>query len=123
VAELLSAGVPLFEGRSATDQMTAIVKVLGQPSRRDLAVLPRSPSVSTVGKQIWTLESALPTYTPSDVLGLLGSIFVYDPAKRPTAREILQHHCFDELFRPGRILPNGHPIPALRRSPAGPNAQ
>jgi glycogen synthase kinase 3 beta len=48
------------------------------------------------------------------------SIFVYDPAKRPTAEQILGHSCFDELFQPDATMPNGKPLPPLSRDNESP---
>jgi glycogen synthase kinase 3 beta len=115
VAELLTAGYPLFEGRSPTDQMSAIVRVLGPPSASDLALLPPNPIVGTMVSQGRTLAAALPNHTPIELRELLSSIFVYNPAKRPTARAILQHHCFEDLIHSGKNLASECPLPPLHR--------
>jgi glycogen synthase kinase 3 beta len=115
IAEMLLGGNPLFDGRSALDQLATIVRILGPPTESDLASFARSPTVRATGSQVRSLHFTLPRHTPEDLLSLLESILVYNPSKRPSAREILHHKCYDELFRPGRTLPNGRPIPPLDR--------
>jgi glycogen synthase kinase 3 beta len=115
IAELISAGCPLFEGRTTGDQWPAVVKTLGPPQQSDLGAYPRAAIVRAVGVQTRTLDAALPEHTPKDLRELLAAIFVYDPAKRPTAAQLLQHRCFDDLFRPEQTMPNGALIPALDR--------
>ena len=118
VAEMLTSGMPLFVGNSSIGQLTAIVKVLGPPSREDLGSFEWDRSIRITGQKTTTLAAALPKHTPADLLNLLSMIFVYDPAKRPTAQQILGHPCFDELFDPSKKLPNGRKIPIKDRSMA-----
>ena len=119
VAEMLMAGMPLFVGNSSTGQLTAIIKVIGQPTRADLASFERDQAMRITGQQATSLEATLPKHTPADLLNLLTAIFVYDPSKRPTAQQILGHPCFDELFDPAKKMPNGHRIPLKGRSMNG----
>jgi glycogen synthase kinase 3 beta len=114
IAELLS-GPPVFAGRTTSEQLPAIVKIIGQPSRADIAAFPRNASVRAVASEPRTLVGVLPDETPADVLDLLATIFVYDPARRPTARELLQHKYFDALFGGNQRLPNGNRMPYLDR--------
>jgi glycogen synthase kinase 3 beta len=115
IAEMLLGGTPIFDGRSALDQLAAIVKVLGLPTADDLQSFARSPSIRATGVQIRSLRDTIPRHTPEDLVALLESIFVFNPAKRPSAHEILHHKCFDDLFRPGKTLPNGRAMPPLDR--------
>jgi glycogen synthase kinase 3 beta len=115
IAEMVNAGCALFGGRTKTDQWPVIVKTLGPPLESDLTAYPKDAIGRAVGVQTRTLDAALPEHTPRDLRDLLAEIFVYDPAKRPTAAQLMQHRYFDELFRPEQTLPNGCPIPALDR--------
>jgi glycogen synthase kinase 3 beta len=115
LAEMLLGGSPIFDGRSPLDQLAAIVRIIGLPTEADLASFARSPTIHATGAQVRSLHFTLPRHTPEDLLSLLESIFVFNPTKRPTARQILRHKCFDDLFRPGKTLPNGRPIPRLDR--------
>jgi hypothetical protein len=53
------------------------------------------------------------------VVDLLKRILVYRPGERPTALECLRSTCFDDLFLPGIVLPDGSPLPPLDRNPPG----
>jgi serine/threonine protein kinase len=112
---MLLGGTPIFDGRSPLDQLAAIVKVLGPPTEDDLASFARSPTIRAMGSQVRPLHFTLPRHTPGDLVSLLESIFVFNPSKRPSAREILRHKCFDDLFQSGKTMPNGRPIPPLDR--------
>lgn len=116
IAEMLMAGMPLFVGNTSAGQLTAIIKVLGLPTREDLSAFDRDQTVRIAGHQSTPLEAVLPKHTPDDLLALLKSIFVYDPRKRPTAERILSHRCFDELFTGAKNMPNGRRIPMNGRS-------
>ena len=111
VAEMLMAGIPLFAGHSSCGQIGSIVKVIGPPTEADLASFEHDKSVNITGQQVTPLNSVLPKHTPDDLRNLLASIFVYDPAKRPTAEQILQHPCFVELLDNQRRMPNGKKLP------------
>jgi glycogen synthase kinase 3 beta len=115
IAEVMSAGCPLFDGRTTADQWPAVVKTLGAPAPSDLTAYPKNAIARAVGVQTRTLDAALPDHTPKDLRELLAAILVYDPAKRPTAAQLMQHRCFDDLFRPEQTMPNGSVIPPLDR--------
>jgi serine/threonine protein kinase len=114
IAEMMSGG-PLFEGRSTSDQLHVIVRIIGQPATTDIAAFPRNASVQAVTSQPRTLKGVLPDEAPAEMLDLLAGIFVYDPARRPTARALLRHTFFDALFGPNQTLPNGSQMPHLDR--------
>jgi glycogen synthase kinase 3 beta len=116
VAELLTAGTPIFLGQTSRDQMFRIVRVIGPPTPADLKIIQGTPARRAFGPRLASLRAVLPCQTPDDLIDLLASIFVYDPAKRPTAEQILGHSCFDELFQPGVTMPNGKPLPPLSRT-------
>ena len=111
VAEMLMAGIPLFVSNRSSDQFAAIVKILGMPTKDDLMAFDHDSDLPAAGEQMTPLRTLFPKRTPDDLISLLESIFVYNPSKRPTARQVLEHPCFAELFEAGRKMPNGHKIP------------
>jgi glycogen synthase kinase 3 beta len=115
LAEMLLAGMPIFPGSSATRQIHEIVKVIGPPTPGDLATFQHGEGVSCAGSAETTLEKRLPRHTPDDLLSLLKRILIYQPAKRPTAFECMNHHCFDEIFERGLRMPDGREFPVLER--------
>jgi protein kinase len=95
MAELYS-GRPLFQGISETDQLYKIFGVLGAPTQKtwpDAIKLAarlglRFPNTVPVG-----LESLVPNASPAG-MRLLSELLRYDPARRPTATQALQHEFF-----------------------------
>ncbi|OHT09953.1 hypothetical protein TRFO_21052 [Tritrichomonas foetus] len=66
--------------------------------------------------QITSLRHVLPSKVDPALFDLLESIFVYDPSKRPTARQCMASPYFDELFSgETATLPNGKKLPDLPR--------
>jgi glycogen synthase kinase 3 beta len=116
VAEMLTAGLPFFQGNSSVGQLHAIVRILGRPKDEDLRSFPHSADIEVATSNVMTLADALPKHTPRDLLDLLKCIFVYRPARRPTALQCMKHRCFDEIFAPGLTMPDGRPFPSLDRS-------
>jgi protein kinase len=92
----LYMGRPLFQGMSETDQIYKIFAVLGCPNqktwpdaaRRASKLGIRFPTVTPTG-----LDATVPTASPLG-LSLLSDLLRYDPAKRPTAAQALQHDFF-----------------------------
>jgi len=115
LAEIIMAGMPIFAGNTSMGQLHEIVKVLGVPTEEDLASFQHSATFNITEGKHQKLEAVLPKHTPPDLLDLLKAIFVYNPSKRPTALECMKHHCFDELFEPGQLMPSGNPFPSFNR--------
>lgn len=116
LAEMLMAGMPIFPGGSALGQLHEIVKVLGPPTEDDLRSFPHNASLDLANHASTSLEETLPRHTPADLMDLLKKIFVYNPSKRPTAFECMQHRCFDEIMDPELTMPDGRPFPVLDRT-------
>jgi len=105
-AEMLSAGKPLFPGKNVDEQFSLIVDVTGPPSsdsvaqfrnssaRRYLESLPPGPRKS--------LEQVFPNAPPL-ALDLLKRLLEFDPDRRISAEEALQH----EYFKAYENLGNG----------------
>ena len=119
-AEILTCGVPLFQGNTSLGQLFEIIKIIGQPTSRDLESFEYKLSDQEFLKikkieQKTTLEYAIPPHVPLDCIELLNEIFRYNPQKRPSANQCLRNKCFSELFKKGIKLPNNMPIPTIER--------
>lgn len=117
IAEAMMSGTPLFPGETSQDQLTEIMKVMGPPSKEDLASFPHNYEPIIMPEATTSLEKLLPKHAPESILDLLHKIFVYDPCRRPTALQCMKHPCFNDLFAPGIVLPNKNPFPNLTRNP------
>jgi glycogen synthase kinase 3 beta len=110
MAELL-LGCPLFPGESSTDQLTEIIKTIGTPSPEELHamnpgyVLKVAPIVAIPWSRIFRDRA------PAAAVDLIAKFLCYTPGKRLDPFDALAHPFFDDLRRPGVLLPNGHAPP------------
>jgi glycogen synthase kinase 3 beta len=114
IAEIWLDALPMFQGSSNHEQLVQIVQILGKPTNEDVHAFTHTMPYPDVD-QICSVDLALPLEVPPALLKLLKSIFQYDPAERPTARQCMGSPYFDELFSSDVKLPNGNPIPVLPR--------
>lgn len=117
IVEMMTGGNLLFKGDSVESQLEAIVNVLGTPTEDDLNSFQHSGRVYLPRGDPVPLERVIPHGIPSELLGLMRKIFVFNPNKRPTALECMKHSYFDPLFNNHYQLPNGNPLPPLNRDP------
>jgi protein kinase len=114
---------PLFQGTSETDQLFKICSILGTPG----------PTNWPDGVKLATrLGLRLPQVTPTslasvvtgaspEALDLLKEILQFDPAKRPSASQALQHPFFSGPSCPvGTAVASQAPSPGPRPSPVIP---
>ncbi|XP_038601917.1 mitogen-activated protein kinase 15 [Tachyglossus aculeatus] len=88
-------GKPLFPGTSTINQLEHILRVIPVPSQQDLLAIQSNFSASVINrmcpKQRTSLDAILPPSTPPEALDLLKRLLVFNPDKRLTAGEALQH--------------------------------
>jgi hypothetical protein len=108
LAEMVT-GMPLFPGESDIDQLTCIVRVLGNLPPRMTDILQRNPLYAGVAvpkmTEPETLEGYLRLHGPVDasVLDVISKCLKYEPLQRITAPDLLRHAYFagmDEWFGP-----------------------
>ncbi|XP_075599246.1 mitogen-activated protein kinase 15 [Balearica regulorum gibbericeps] len=121
LGELL-LGKPLFPGTSTVNQIEQILRVIPAPSPEDILAIQSDYRASVVNcmssRQRVTFEEILPSSTPLPALDLLKKLLVFNPDKRLTAEEALQHPYVKRFHCPARepsldydvILPLGDDI-------------
>ncbi|XP_075271458.1 mitogen-activated protein kinase 15 isoform X1 [Opisthocomus hoazin] len=121
LGELL-LGKPLFPGTSTMNQIEQILRVIPAPSPEDILAVQSDYRASVINRmssgQRVTFEEILPSSTPLPALDLLKKLLVFNPDKRLTAEEALQHPYVERFHCPARepsleydvILPLGDEI-------------
>ncbi|KAM6142110.1 mitogen-activated protein kinase 15 [Phoenicopterus ruber ruber] len=121
LGELL-LGKPLFPGTSTVNQIEQILRVIPAPSPEDILAMQSDYRASVINRmssrQRVTFEEILPSSTPLPALDLLKKLLVFNPEKRLTAEEALQHPYVKRFHCPARepsldydvILPLGDDI-------------
>lgn len=121
---------PLFPGTSEADQLCRIAKVLGTPTKE---TWPEGISLAShvpfkfprCAPVAWA--NVLPTSCSKGALQLIQDLLQFDPSKRPTASQALQHRYFDQhIPRPmltGASSASVAPIPPGAGSPRKPDAK
>ncbi|KAL8150992.1 hypothetical protein V2J09_020800 [Rumex salicifolius] len=108
MAEMLSKE-PLFYGKTELDQLDKIFRILGTPNEDIWPGFTKLPGykVNFVKHQYNQLRKKFPatSFTGSPVLSdagfdLMNKLLTYDPEKRMTAEEALQHEWFQEVPLP-----------------------
>ncbi|XP_053873240.1 mitogen-activated protein kinase 15 isoform X6 [Malaclemys terrapin pileata] len=88
-------GKPLFPGTSTVNQIEQILSVIPAPSQEDILAIHSDYRASVINRissrRRVTIEEILPPSTPPHALDLLKRLLVFNPDKRLTAEEALQH--------------------------------
>ncbi|NXN73182.1 MK15 kinase, partial [Himantopus himantopus] len=115
-------GKPLFPGTSTMNQIEQILRVIPAPSPEDILAMQSDYRASVINRmscrQRVTFEEILPSSTPLPALDLLKKLLVFNPDKRLTAEEALEHPYVKRFHCPDRepsldydvILPLGDDI-------------
>ncbi|KFO69750.1 Mitogen-activated protein kinase 15, partial [Cuculus canorus] len=115
-------GKPLFPGTSTVNQLEQILRVIPAPSPEDILAMQSDYRASVINHicswQRVTFEKILPSSTPLPALDLLKKLLVFNPEKRLTAEEALQHPYLRRFHCPARepsldhdvILPLGDDV-------------
>ena len=102
---------PLFPGKSEFDQMNKICEILGTPSQNDWSegyLLASKINYKFPNFKKQKLKNLIPRANDNAIL-LLEQMLRFDPLKRPSAAQCLQHpffQCFDILTLYGLKLNN-----------------
>lgn len=90
---------PLFQGENSVDQLVEIIKILGTPSKKQIAKMNSSythykfPVVKCyTWKEVFKNKNA-----PEEFIDLLSKLLVYEPSQRLSPLEAMMHPFFDEL--------------------------
>uniref|UniRef100_A0A8C3TWZ8 Mitogen-activated protein kinase 15 n=1 Tax=Catharus ustulatus TaxID=91951 RepID=A0A8C3TWZ8_CATUS len=115
-------GKPLFPGTSTMNQIEQILRVIPAPSPEDILALKSEYKASVINhmssRQRVAFEEIFPPSTPLPALDLLKKLLVFNPDKRLTAEEALQHPYVSRFHCPSRepsldfdvILPLGDDV-------------
>ncbi|NXE70274.1 MK15 kinase, partial [Calcarius ornatus] len=115
-------GKPLFPGTSTMNQIEQILRVIPAPSPEDILALQSEYKASVIkhicSRQRVAFEEIFPPSTPLPALDLLKKLLVFNPDKRLTAEEALQHPYVSRFHCPSRepsldfdvILPLGDDV-------------
>ncbi|NXD29950.1 MK15 kinase, partial [Spelaeornis formosus] len=115
-------GKPLFPGTSTMNQIEQILRVIPAPSPEDILALQSEYKASIINhmssRRRVAFEEIFPSSTPLPALDLLKKLLVFNPDKRLTAEEALQHPYVSRFHCPSRepsldfdvILPLGDDV-------------
>lgn len=92
---------PLFPGRGDSRQMTTVFGIIGAPTPEELDKFASPAAKQFVRQMVRNAERQkfqdLIPEAPAELVELVDSILVMDPAKRPTASQVLAHPFFDPV--------------------------
>jgi serine/threonine protein kinase len=117
LGELL-VGCPFFQAATGTEQFVEIIRVLGTPDKNDL----RGMNKFWIHFRFPKLDpdnwgNVLPDWVSPGItietINLIDNLLVFVPCQRIRSIEALGYVFFDELRKPGKILPNSKPLPVL----------
>jgi glycogen synthase kinase 3 beta len=113
MAEMI-LGQPLFPGESGVDQLVAIIKVLGTPTREQLmAMNPNYTEFKFPQIKPHPWYKVFRTRTSPDAIDLVSQLLQYDPEARVRPMEACCVEFFEELRDQNTRLPNSKALPDL----------
>ena len=105
IAELV-IDKPIFAGKSASDQLTQIMKVLGSPTAEQIKVMnPKfKPKLPKKEGKTWK-EFFQGKTSDEQFIDLVSHLLVYEPNQRFSPYQALNHPYFDDLTKKGAKIP------------------
>jgi len=112
LGELLG-GKPMFPGTSTMNQLDRIIEITGRPSAEDIEAI-NSPFAATMLESLpetqpRLLASMFPN-APEDALDILSKLLQFNPNKRITADQALEHPYLEQFHNPEEEIACEHPI-------------
>ena len=102
-----------FPGNSAKEQMYEIIKILGTPTKEQINEMNPKIHISklpNIAHKLW--KDVFKDKTDDQLfIDLVDKLLVYEPNKRLTPYQALNHPFFDDLKKKDFKLPNGNHIP------------
>lgn len=99
-------GKPLFPGTSTINQIEKIMSAIPHPSPEDIIAIKSEYGASVIQRMLLRpqvpLEDLLQPAVPPDALDLLGRLLVFNPDKRLTAEQALQHPYVSRFHNPAK---------------------
>ena len=112
IAELV-LNKAIFPGKSAIDQMSEIIKILGTPTKEQVYEMNPKVHISklpNINHKLW--KDVFKDKTDDDLfIDLVDKLLVYEPNKRLYPYQALNHPFFDDLKKKDFKLPNGKSLP------------
>ena len=106
IAELV-INKPIFAGKSSNDQFLEIMKVLGTPTPEEIKAMNEKikTKLPTIEKKSWK-DYFKGKINDEQYIDLVSHLLVYDPKKRFTPYQALNHPFFDDLKKKDAKIPN-----------------
>ena len=112
IAELV-LNKAIFPGKSAKEQMYEIIKILGTPTKEQVYEMNPKVHISklpNINHKLW--KDIFKDKSDDDLfIDLVDKLLVYEPKKRLSPYQALNHPFFDELKKKDFKLPNGKSVP------------
>ena len=108
IAEL-TINKPIFQGKSATDQLMEIIKILGTPTAEQIKIMGGKPinvdKLPKCNRKSWK-EVFKGKITDELYIDLVDKLMIYEPEKRLGPYQAMCHPYFDEIKKKDIMLPN-----------------
>eukprot|EP01096_Ripella_sp_DP13-Kostka_P008113 TRINITY_DN3017_c0_g1_i2.p1 TRINITY_DN3017_c0_g1~~TRINITY_DN3017_c0_g1_i2.p1 ORF type:complete len:382 (+),score=101.58 TRINITY_DN3017_c0_g1_i2:427-1572(+) len=107
-------GAPLFSADGPLEQLIAIVKLIGTPTKEEIYAMNHDhvgfklPDINPI-----PMEEVFGPDTPPEAIDLLKKLLRFVPSERLHPLEACCHPFFNELRDPSTRMPDGRPLPVL----------
>ena len=112
IAELI-LNRAIFPGKSAKEQLYEIIKILGTPTKEQISEMNPKVHITKLPNIPHKLWKDVFKDKTDDMLfiDLVDKLLVYEPEKRLTPYQALNHPFFDDMKKKDFKLPNGNSVP------------